>query len=61
MKLSEMYECLDRLQKIYEYKDAETDVQLEHDIRSGRQNRVTIQTYDEETSVDIRLSTVVKD
>ena len=60
MRISDIKECLERMSTIYPFKDEETNMRFEPDIRTGRDSYVTISTTDEETNVDIQLSTKPK-
>ena len=57
MKVADVKECLETMRKIYPFKDDGTYMELEHDMKSGRYNRVTVKTTDI-SGVHIRLSTV---
>lgn len=56
MKLSDFYERIERMKKIYPFENYATDVRLDRDIRTGEQEMVTITTFDENNQVEIILS-----
>lgn len=56
MKISAFKNILDDMQKIYPFKDNETEFELTHNPLACRDNGVTIQTFDEETGIYINLT-----
>ena len=54
MKVSELHECLERMKKIYPFKDEDTSINLERNPVKC-ELAVSINTYDEDNDVEINM------
>ena len=59
MKIREMKECIDRMQKIYKFDDS-AEINLNGDMRTLARDIVAIDTFDKETNVEIYLRTKIR-
>jgi len=59
MKVSELHECLERMKKVYPFKDEATSIDLEHNpVKSDL--TVSINTYDEDNDVEINMTATAR-
>ena len=59
MKIREMKDCIDRMQKIYKFDDS-AEINLSGDLRTLIRDIVAIDVFDKETNVEISLRAKIR-